>query len=303
MDTTTVKINENYKDRIKAMLAGNIIGDMLGLTQMSSLGSVSAMRPIKLGNNYQKSIIGGGLYGLPAGSWTDDTSMLIALSESLFEEKAVNPENERKHYLKWFHQGSYTPFGEAFDIGHTTRTALESGRAPSDRESNGNGALMRSSVITAWYIDKPDSNLIEASGISCSVTHAHPLAKFTNIIYNIYLKKLISGEEPVKALSLLKEEYEGLIDDLKDIFIAPEVYMTTPYCVTTLETAIWLNLESSSFEEAVVKAINLGGDSDTIGAVTGAIAGALYGWDSIPKDWYVHALNVMENYKGLRIFI
>lgn len=294
---------DDFKDRIKGMIAGNIIGDMLGLTQMSGPGMLLPVRPVQLKGKYQKEITGGGLYGLPAGSWTDDTSMLTALAESLLEKGCVSPENERRHYMKWFTEGEYTPAGEAFDIGRTTREALTTGIPPSDRESNGNGALMRSSVITAWYINSTDKNLIDASGLSCSVTHAHPIAKFTNVIYNLLLKKLITGFEPEQAVMMLRDEFEGLMDDLKDIFLEPEVYQTTPYCVTTLETAVWLNMESASFEEALLKAVNIGGDADTIGAVTGALAGAIYGSGAIPGRWMRHAENVMGRYEGLKAFL
>lgn len=294
---------ENFKDRIKGMIAGNIIGDMLGLTQMSGEGMLAPVRPVRLTGKYQKDIAGGGVYGLAAGSWTDDTSMLIALGESLAEKGKADPENERRHYLKWFIEGAYTPSGEAFDIGRTTRQALTTGSAPSDRESNGNGALMRSSILTAWYINSTDKELIDASGLSCSVTHAHPIAKFTNVIYNLLLKKLITGFEPEQSIMILRDEYEGLMDDLKDIFLEPEVYQTTSYCVTTLETAIWLNMESSSFEETLLKAVNMGGDADTIGAVTGAVAGAIYGYAAIPERWIRHAEQVMKKYEGLRIFL
>lgn len=290
------------KKRIQGMLAGNIIGDMLGLTQMTKEFTLEPISPVSLKGKYQTDIIGSGIFELEAGSWTDDTSMLIALSESLFELKKADQENERKHYMKWFIEGAYTPKGVAFDVGLTTHKALTTGVAPSNRMSNGNGALMRSSILSAWYLNYDDVQLIDAAGLSCAVTHAHPIAKFTNVIYCLLLKKLLTNTEPEQAVLLLRDEFEDLMPDLKDIFIEPEVYQTTPYCVTTLETAIWLNMESTSFEEAILKAINLGGDSDTIGAVTGAIAGAIYGIDAIPERLLNFAMKPIKQYKGLKKF-
>jgi ADP-ribosyl-[dinitrogen reductase] hydrolase len=295
---------ETVRSRIKGMLAGNIAGDMLGLTQMNFHGKISSAKPVKLIGDYQKDILGGGVFEVKAGAWTDDTSMLIALAESLLETNGkVDTNNERKHYLRWFYHGEYTPCGESFDIGNTVRSAIEGGKAPTNRRFNGNGALMRSSVLAAQYILKTDKDLIDAAGLSCGVTHGHPVAKFTNVIYTLTLKKLVHGEKLTSIMEKLEAEYSGLIEDLKDIFLEPEVYQTTPYCVTSLETALWLNRESSSFEEAVLKAVNIGGDSDTIGAITGAIAGAAYGFEAIPERWTKFALPVMEKYEGLKMFL
>ncbi|BAI81623.1 conserved hypothetical protein [Deferribacter desulfuricans SSM1] len=277
------ELEKTKKDKIAGMIAGNIIGDMLGITQEGCFPTIKPYPPIKLEGEYQKNIIGGGHLNLNAGDWSDDTSMLIALATSLDEKRVVDENSERKHYLKWFYNGEYSSTNTAIGIGKTTYKALKTGKPQKDRLSNGNGALMRSSIITAYYLDKTDKELIEDSAKSASVTHGHPIALFTNSIYNLLLKYLILNYPLEEALEKVKNTFYDIIEDINPIFEEPDIYTTTPYCVTTLQTAIWLNMESKNFEEAVLKAINIGGDTDTIGAVTGAIAGAIYGFESIPK--------------------
>ena len=266
------------RDRIRGMIAGNVLGDMLGYPMEGGTGMLEPYPPLKITHRCVRDI--------EKVFWTDDTAMLLALGASMDENSGkVNPESERKHYVKWFLDGDYTPDGIPYGYGKTTREAILKGNPVTDRLSNGNGALMRSSIISAYYIDKTDSELQEASGISCSVTHGHPVSIFTNIIYNFLLKKILTGYSLSKGFKLAKEKYYDIMPDTNEIFQKPVFYSVTPYCVTTLQTAIFVNLESESFEEALVKSVNLGGDTDTIGAVTGAIAGAIYGFDGIKSTF------------------
>ncbi|MBC7197278.1 MAG: ADP-ribosylglycohydrolase family protein [Deferribacterales bacterium] len=282
-------------DRVRGMIAGNILGDMLGLPLEGTKGNIQPYPPLKLNEKCVteiKKII-----------WSDDTSMLIALAFSLYESDGkVNTENERKHYLRWFYEGRYTPDGRSFGYGNTTKEALISERAGTDRSSNGNGALMRSSVIVPYYLKKTDRELDEASANSCAVTHGHPVSIFTNMIYTYILKKLIYGYSFAESLRLAKIRYYDMISDINEIFENPVFYTTTAYCVTTLQTSLHVNLESNSFEEALVKAVNLGGDADTIGAVTGALAGAKYGFGNLSEGYKSAALTVIKTYPALQKF-
>ncbi|MDK2792116.1 MAG: ADP-ribosyl-[dinitrogen reductase] hydrolase [Deferribacteres bacterium] len=286
--------NFAIKDKIKGMIAGNIIGDMLGLPLEGKKGNISPYPPLNLKGDYISKI---------GEIWSDDTSMLIALATSLFETGGnVNPENERKHYLKWFLNGYYTPAGKSFGYGETTKQALLTGIAGNNRNTNGNGALMRSCILTAYYLDKTDRALEEASAASCAVTHGHPVSIFTNIIYNYILKQLIYGISLEDSMKMAQQKYSGVINDINEIFEKPVFYTTTAYCVTTLQTAIFVNLESTNFYEAVVKSANLGGDADTVAAVTGAIAGATYGFTEIYEPYRNAALKVISNFQALKIF-
>ncbi|UOD35445.1 ADP-ribosylglycohydrolase family protein [Deferribacteraceae bacterium V6Fe1] len=282
-------------DRVRGMIAGNIIGDMLGLPLEGKSGNIGPYPPLELNEKCTTEI--------KELIWSDDTSMLMALAASLYESGGkVNTDSERKHYLKWFYEGKYTPNGRSFGYGNTTKEALISEKAGTDRSSNGNGALMRSSVIVPYYLKKTDRELDEASADSCAVTHGHPVSIFTNMIYTYILKKLIYGYSFEESLTLAKARYYDIIGDINEIFEKPVFYTTTAYCVTTLQTSVYVNLESDNFEEAVVKAVNLGGDADTIGAVTGALAGAGYGFESINERYKGAVLSVIRVYPALQKF-
>lgn len=289
------ELDLHQKDRIRGMIAGNILGDMLGYPLEGGVGTLRPYPPLKLSDSCVKNI--------EKLFWTDDTAMLLALGASMDENSGrVNPESERKHYMKWFLSGDYTPDGIPYGYGKTTKEALLRGEPGNDRFSNGNGALMRSSIISAYYADKTDSDLQNASGISSKVTHGHPVSIFTNIIYNFLLKKILTGYSLLESFNLAKERYYDILPDTNEIFQKPFFYAVSPYCVTTLQTAIFINFESETFEEALVKSVNLGGDTDTIGAVTGAIAGAIYGFDGINIDFKEKVVSVINKYKFIGKF-
>lgn len=153
-----------------------------------------------------------------------------------------------------------------------------------------------------FFYNRSREFIEKSSAESASVTHAHPVAIFTNIIYNIILRDLILGNSLEEALNYAYKYYYNVIEDINDIFFEPIYYQVTGYAVSTLQTAIWINFESSSFEEAITKAISLGGDTDTIAAVTGAIAGGIYGYLSIPDILKQLLQPLMEKYKFLRRF-
>lgn len=285
-------LDDDMTSRIRGMIAGNITGDMLGLTNEA----VKDPEPIK-------DIIGGGFMNMEAGDWTDDTSMLIALGESLNEKGVIDPENEIVHYKRWLLDGEYSARDKADGTGKTTEYAIRTGQAKADRLSNGNGALMRSCIITPYYLHLSDMRLAEASGESAKTTHGHPIAAFTNIIFNILLKKLILGSSLEEALEIVEDKYKGLIEDIEPIFRKPERYITTPYCVTSLQTAIYVARDAESFEDAMLTAVNLGGDADTIGAITGALAGAKFGFETIPERFLKYALSDrILKYEGINRF-
>jgi ADP-ribosyl-[dinitrogen reductase] hydrolase len=290
------ELNFEVRDKIKGMIAGNILGDILGLPFEGTSGKIDPYPPLKLKESCSIQIT--------SKLWSDDTSMLIALASSLFETGGiVDAENERKHYLKWFFEGEYTLDGKVFGYGKTTKEALITKNPKTDRFSNGNGALMRSSVLVPYYLNKTDKELEEASGKSCAVTHGHPVSIFTNIIYTFILKRLLLKFNLNDALQQAKDKYFNIISDINEIFEKPVFYVTTPYCITTLQAALYINLESQSFAECILKAVNLGGDTDTIAAVTGAISGAIYGFESFDKQLQGVATDVMSRFESLKIFL
>jgi len=274
------EVTENIKDKIAGIIAGNILGDMLG-APFEGEKRENTKRPIILPDTPQK-ILKKHVERYRCNIYTDDTSMLLALTESIIEKGLVDKDDQLNRYRMWLFKGEYTPEGKAFGYGKTTRQAIMDGIPGKQRTDNGNGALMRSSVISCFFYNRSKEFLEKGSADSASVTHAHPVAIFSNIIYNIILRELILGRDLETAISYAYQNYYNIIEDINDIFFEPIYYQTSSYVVTTLQTALWINLESSSFEEALIKSISLGGDADTIGAVTGAIAGGIYGYHQIP---------------------
>ncbi|MCA1933434.1 MAG: ADP-ribosylglycohydrolase family protein [Calditerrivibrio sp.] len=294
------EIDDLLSDRIRGIIAGNIIGDMLGLP-FEGLDFGNVKSPIIL-KDPPDTIISNHISKYKCKVYSDDTSMFLALFHSLYEKGRVDKINELTHYKKWLIDGEYTPDKKAFGFGKTTYKAVLTGVPGTSRDENGNGALMRSSIITPFYINKSDKSLEEASGESASVTHAHPIAIFCNIIYNLLLKYLILGHEMHGSLSKCYDKYYNIIPDINDIFFEPIYYGKSGYVVSTLQTAIWLNVESRSFSEVIAKAISVGGDSDTILAVSGAIGGAIYGFDSFSEEEKSLALYTIKSYSKLEKF-
>ncbi|MEF3253952.1 MAG: ADP-ribosylglycohydrolase family protein, partial [Deferribacterales bacterium] len=210
-------------DRVRGMIAGNILGDMVGLP-LEGMKPTLKSTPIILEKIEAARLIQEHLAKYNCNIYSDDTSMFIALIYSLLEKGKVDKENELNHYRKWLLSGKYTPDGKPFGYGKTTYKAVTTGAPGSTREENGNGALMRSSIITAFYLDKSDKTLEEASAESASVTHAHPISIFSNIIYNILLKYTILGKPLHRTIDELYDKFRDVMPDINDIFFDPIIY-------------------------------------------------------------------------------
>lgn len=275
------ELQNNISDKIKGCIAGNIIGDMLGLPLKGKVIS-SRRSPFTLPAD-PLQIITEHIAKYDCISYGETVSMLTALYSSLLEKKKVDKENELFHYRKWLTEGKYTQNGKATCISKTVKEAVLSGKPGTTREDNDSGALKRSSVLICFYLNLSSKTLEDAAGESASVTHAHPVAIFSNIIYLKLLKELISGKTMEDAMTDAYNQYYNIIPDINDIFFEPIHYQTADYVVSMLQSAVWLNIESKSFEEAIAKALSLGGNTDIICAVAGAVAGAIYGYNMIPQ--------------------
>ena len=251
---------------------------------------------------------GYGSHAVPAGTWSDDTSMAIATLDSLCE--GIDYDDMMRRFCSWANDNEYSATGELFDIGITTQATLRrylkgtpALQCGSDGDyDNGNGSLMRIYPIALyWYFLPEDKrsvcDLIDFVFKSSSLTHAHLRSKLACAIF-AYVMLQILEEKSVDAvkrgLEDAKEELAAYGDELqhytrlfkKDFSEIPEEEIkSSGYVVDTLEAAIWCLLNSNSYSECVLKAVNLGHDTDTVGAVAGSLAGAMYGVDMIPKDW------------------
>lgn len=255
--------------KLKSAIYGLIIGDALGVPfEFKSRGSFCCT-----------DMIGHGTHNQPVGTWSDDTSMTLATLDSLKQNKnRINIEDMRDKFNNWLYQGKYTTDGNVFDYGITTKQALDSKRGLDDFYSNGNGSLMR--ILPLAFIETSEEDIEKVSAI----THAHLISKEACKIYVKIAKGFISSKELNDILKDLNTS--DIFKRLKNIgSLKEDNIKSSGYVVDTLEAALWCLCTSNSYEEALLKAVNLGNDTDTVGAVTGGLAGIVYGYDNIPKKW------------------
>lgn len=245
---------------------------------------------------------------IPAGAWSDDTSMAVAVMDSIIRHQGkANYEDHMRSFINWWFGRQYTaldfPFGLGGVISHSLRRfqegtpALQCGGA--QYMDNGNGALMRifPSSLLCIFAGYDLAATAEEIGNSSAITHGHGISKMSCLIFTEILRALIDGKtilEALKAIRLI--DYSAFYPH--DVLIAmnnvlapnfeqlgPEQIGETGYVVDTLLTALYSLVHSSSYEEAIYTAVRLGYDTDTSAAVTGALAGAYYGEESIPQRW------------------
>lgn len=249
---------------------------------------------------------GYGTYYQPAGTWSDDTSLTLCLAGMLAGK--YNLEVLGNNFVRWFRKNYWTARGEVFDIGNTTRYAiqrLEKGINPlysgeMEVDSNGNGSLMRILPLALYIKDMPIEKRYYITKEISAVTHGHIRSVIGCFYYIEFALKLIAGVSPLQAYvnnksitdfltglninSAETERFNNLL--IKDInnFTIDEI-KSTGYVIDSLEASVWCLLTTNNYSEAVLKAVNLGGDTDTIAAITGGLAGLYYGFDNIPDEW------------------
>jgi ADP-ribosyl-[dinitrogen reductase] hydrolase len=281
-------------DRFLGCLYGLAAGDAVGTTlEFKSPGSFT---PID-------DMVGGGPFHLKPGQWTDDTSMALCLAESLIERGEFNPADQLERYVRWYRDGHMSSTGHCFDIGNATANALrrfERTRAPysgsEDPNTAGNGSLMRLAPVPMAYAFDP-VRATELAGESSRTTHAARAAVDACRYYAGLLVGALNGAEKEDLLSPLYHpeagywEQHSLHPEIREIAMGsfherrPPDIRGSGYVVRSLEAALWAFSNSDSFRDGCLRAVNLGDDADTTGAVYGQIAGAFYGYQGIPDSW------------------
>jgi len=286
------------KKRILPTLYGGIIGDMLGVPVEFK----------KRGTFQINDVTGYGTYNQPPGTWSDDTSMTLCLVETLTENGS--PLDLMKKFVQYEENGYLTPYGKMFDIGIATVKAIRRFKegtplaqcGGTSEYDNGNGAIMRIAPLAFMLNNDFDFDKhVKIIKQYTEITHAHPRAIVGSFIYVELLVRMSlndSLEKAIQNIELLfnhifnenhpyQEEFQHYKRIFKDNFFntPEEEILSGGYVVHTLEAAIWCLGTTSSFKEAVLKAVNLGDDTDTVGAITGALAGMHYKMEGIPKDW------------------
>ncbi|MBW4082373.1 ADP-ribosylglycohydrolase family protein [Paenibacillus sp. S150] len=278
--------------RYQGCLQGLAAGDALGTT--AEFKAPGTFAPLE-------DIVGGGVFGLQPGQWTDDTSMALCLADSLLAASGFDPADQLRRYVRWFREGYLSSTGECFDIGNATRSALlhfeDSGEACSgsaDPRAAGNGSIMRLAPVVMYYAEDPEA-AIEYAARSSRTTHAAAECVDACRLLAAYLLAGLHGWSKQEMLApeafggwLHEDALSRSILDIKHgsykLKEPPEI-QGSGYVVQSLEAALWAFHRSSSFAEGALLAVNLGDDADTTGAVYGQIAGAYYGLSGIPAEW------------------
>ncbi|MBO6177990.1 MAG: ADP-ribosylglycohydrolase family protein [Selenomonadaceae bacterium] len=292
---------------VKSMIIGHAIGDALGVPVEFTSRDGLERHPVK-------SMMGYGTYSVPAGAWSDDTSMTLCLLESLGRLGKVDYNDVMQNFLKWMRNSEFTPTDQIFDIGITTSEALlnfENGISPlscggEDEHSNGNGSLMRIAPIALYLYAKSGNGLMEddlkVTHNLSKLTHAHPRSQMGCGIYVFVAVEILAGKKLNEAIKAGVEKAHKFYNSQSEFAIELDIYgriwdidkfaklkdydiESTGYVVYSLEAALWCLLTTDDYAECVLKAVNLGGDTDTIGAIAGGLAGLYYGIDNIPEDW------------------
>lgn len=287
------------KSKYLGGLMGFVIGDAFGVP-------VEFMSRRQLLKNPVTKMIGNGTYNLPAGTWSDDTSMMIATIDSINSKQDIDLNDIALKFAAWKNHATYTAIGEVFDIGNTCSKAInnyEETHDPytcglTDNNSNGNGSLMRILPLAYYAIEKrlKDTEILEVVREVSSLTHAHEISIMGCYIYVRYAMFLLNGKDKYSAYSMTKSvDYTMFSEETRAVYnrlINEDISKLTindisssGYVVDSLESAIWVILQSENFKEAIIGAVNLGSDTDTIGALTGGLAGIIYGDELIPEEW------------------
>jgi len=285
---------------IKGMLFGIAIGDALGVPVEFKNREYLKKYPVK-------KMIGYGTHNQKPGTFSDDSSLSFILVETLISSYDLNLLG--KNIVRWYDEGYWTPNKEVCDIGNTTLKAIENlkkGIEPNisgenNERDNGNGSLMRIAPLIFFTIENSKKERFKKTKEISSITHRHIRSIISCFYFLEYIRYLIKGLNKLEAYEKLKTEIIEFLNSIKidpseinhlkqlleqNIYTLPENKISTSGSViSTLEASMWCFLNTNSYKESVLKAVNLGNDTDTTAAVTGAISGTYYGFDSIPKEW------------------
>ena len=287
-------------EKIKAVMIGHAVGDALGVPVEFCSREEIAKDPVS-------DMRGFGTYPVPAGAWSDDTSMSVAALDSLANGK-VDYDEIMRNFVAWVEEGKYTPTGKSFDIGRTCLQAIraylichstnECGQV--GEYSNGNGSLMRIHPFALYTFAKGMTlgKSLDIIREGSALTHAHPRSIYACGIYAMVLWEILRGADKAKVLTEIENAavlFDGFYPEESDHFDwathkkllakSEDEISGSGYVVTSLEAALWCLLTTDSYKECVLKAVNLGEDTDTIAAIAGSLAGAMYGYDAIPEEW------------------
>ena len=280
------RASSTNEERAIGCLLGLAIGDALGTTlEFSARDSLPAV----------SDLIGGGPFNLKPGEWTDDTSMALCLADSLLARRDLDPADLISRFQRWRDCGHNSVTGHCFDIGITTSQSISRFAADGNPlagslspDAAGNGSIMRLAPVPI-YFSGDEAKAEIAAVLQGRTTHGAPECLDACRLMTLIVVRLINGVSWQQAIAVEEADFpspkvKALAAGAWKIRKRPQI-RSTGYVIDTLEAALWAVETTSTFAEAVLLAVNLGGDADTVGAVAGQLAGARYGYRGTPKKW------------------
>ncbi|WP_296887637.1 ADP-ribosylglycohydrolase family protein [uncultured Methanobrevibacter sp.] len=278
--------------KVKDGIIGLIIGDALGVPVEFTSREALKEDPVTDMEGY-------GTYNMPPGTWSDDSALAIATMASIVNKQAINYEDMMNEFVAWMKDGKYMQYHDTFDCGITTASGIYNyinGTEPvncgetGDRD-NGNGSLMR--ILPLAFIPDIDYESIEnVSGL----THGHLRSKISCVFYIEIARSMLENDLTIDehinlANNKIKEYYKdsGELHHFNRIFNNDlndeDTISSKGYVIATFESVIYSLKTTDNYRDAVLRAVNLGRDTDTVAAICGGLAGIYYGYDAIPIHW------------------
>jgi len=296
-------------DRVQSVLFGIAVGDALGVPVEFKNREYLKTYPVLDMMEY-------GSHNQPKGTWSDDSSLAFCLAESLSKKYDVNDIGQK--FVQWRNEKIWTPHGKVFDIGISTNRAIqaiENGTNPVlaggvSEMDNGNGSLMRILPLLFYIKDFNIEKRFDIIKDVSSITHAHIRSVLACFIYLEYALNILKGLDKWNAYKEMQDgvniflntnaicsqremdKFHKILENKVEDYKVEILYKLEEdkinsggYVLDSLEASFWCILNSINYKETVLKAVNLGGDTDTTGAIAGGLAGLIYGYDDIPKEW------------------
>lgn len=271
----------NRYERILGGLFGVACGDALG-----AAAEFMSKDEIEKKYGYLKDIISGGYWNLTLGEVTDDTMMTIAVAEGILDNPENPVEDIGRHFIEWYDDSprfmgriiriALSEYKRCFDWSKTAYAAHQI----TGGMSAGNGSLMRCLPVALYYRDR--DKMLEITAAQSQLTHYDRKATDACRFYNMLAYDYLNERPKTDTIRKYIEEYPeyGCVYTM-----TKNELKSTGYVFDTLVCALWCFINTSSFEEAVCEAVNLGGDADTVAAITGGLAGVYYGSNAVPARW------------------
>ena len=308
------------KEKIQSAILGFIVGDALGVP--FEFQSRTKLKP-----NPITTMTEGGAWGQPIGTWSDDTSMVLATLESL--PFGYDLDDLGQHFDEWYFQKRYTPHGKVFDIGNQTKDGLNKIHklikehraitplpAGTDEKKNGNGSLMRILPFGFYLHTYPIEKRWEVINEVSSLTHPHIRSIISCFIYSELVMELLAGGDKWDSYKMMLERVSkfltGLVPhselDLFERILKSDIrnlneseIRSGSYVIHTLEAVLWCFLCQNNYKDAVLTGVNLGEDTDTIGALIGGLAGLTY--NDVPVRWVDLLVKKKEILGMIEVFV